>query len=578
MQRRKSHSMYRALIVRITVFLAVPFFVITEFVFFRVMKEGMQNYRAGVEQTVEQGRTVREMHIRNVYSIVNRICTDSSLSGFLLVDYTNRNPQYYRSQMAAVLSSDSVENYGYTIGLFYTNTTIPRGFGSFFLLSDLDMGRTSEFIASPDTERWVLPCDAEGYEGNFTPYAKNYTYLRKVLIDDRLLYILAVSVPEREMDSFLRGQADFSSRLPDAAKITQTSSFYIVNYDVSQKFGELQEEALSKELERLSESGSIVERVSFRGFPQELIYVYPPNPHYGMLVVITCLSVLFVILLVYVVMRFVKKMWSSMYACLEEFDASIANGFCNKLPLRGDDEITQMARAFNAQIEKIQALLTLTAEQACLVKDSQIMALQQQINPHFLYNTLEVFSYKMELYRHYEEADAMVAFSNMLRYNTAGRERFSSLRMELEQVENYMCIQRLKYSGISFEVEIPSLLHDQQLPRFLLQPVIENCFTHGYYGEPMHIILSAAWEGDFVNFCVADNGKGMMPEELKSVNDMFSGREREKSGIGLSNINARLRLFYSDECSLGIRCEEGWTAVAWKVPRRRFRAEEEEER
>lgn len=571
--------MYRALVVRITVFLVFPFFVITEFVFFRVMKEGMQIYRAGVEQTVEQGRAVREMHIRNVYSIANRICADSSLSGFLLVDYTNRNLQYYRSQIAAVVSSDSVENYGYTIGVFYTNTTIPRGFGSFFLLSDLDMGRTSEFIASPDTELWVLPCDAEGYKGAFTPYAKNYTYLRKVLIDGRLLYVLAVSVPEREMDSFLRGQADFSRRLPDAAEITQSGGFYIVNYDVSQKFGELPEESLEELLGRLAGSGSIVERVSFGGFPQELIYVYPPNPQYGLLVVITCLSVLFVILLVYVVMRFVKKMWSGMYACLEEFDASVANGFRNKLSLRGNDEIAQMARAFNAQIEKIQALLTLTAEQACLVKDSQIMALQQQINPHFLYNTLEVFSYKMELYRHYEEADAMVAFSNMLRYNTAGRERFSSLRMELEQVENYMCIQRLKYSGISFEVEIPSVLHDQQLPRFLLQPIIENCFTHGYYGKPLHIILSAVQEGGFVDFRVADNGKGMTPEELKSVNETLSGQERrEKNGIGLHNINARLCLFYSDECRMRIGCGEQWTTVAWKVPRRMFRAEEEEER
>lgn len=355
---------------------------------------------------------------------------------------------------------------------------------------------------------------------------------------------------------------------------------FLVNYDTRQRFGTLSEEALAPALARAQAQGCVLQSVEVSGFPQTLVYVYPRNPQYEPLAVVACLSALFVAGLVFSVMRLVRKIFGSIYACLDAFDASVAGGFRDKLPVRGDDEIARMARAFNEQIDKIQALMTLTTDQASLVKESQLKALQQQINPHFLYNTLEVFSYRMELHRHYEEADAMVAFSNMLRYSMAGKDRFASLRMELAQTENYMCIQRLKFSDLSFEVTIPPALYDLQMPRFLLQPIVENCFSHGYYGAPLRVILNAIPQEDgYICFEIVDNGKGLTKTELRHINEELSHKKDSgRLGVGLSNINARLCLFYSDKCRLYVDSEEKkWTMVTWRLPMERYRPQEGEE-
>lgn len=580
MKKPKTHSMYRILIIRIIVFLVIPFFAVTLLTVFRIVDEGLNSWQARINLETEQGKSIRAMHVQNVYALANRICTDNGLSGFLLVNYTNQNLQYYRTQIASILSSDHAKQYGYTVRIFYANPTIPRGFGSFFFLSDLDTGKTADFIDSPETDHWILPCDTEGYIGNFTPYEKHYTYLRKVLINNELLYVLAISVPEKEMDSFLHGNQEKPERpIEDLWEITQTGKELIINYDASLHFSGLSQQEAEQMLQTAQEKGSLIKRIDINGFPQSLLYIYPQNPQYGALLIIAATSAIFAIVLVLTVVRFIKKISRSMYVCLEQFDASIANGFHDKLPLKGDDEITRMARAFNEQIDKIQELLTLTINQACLVKESRLKALQQQINPHFLYNTLEAFSYKMELYGHYEEADAMVAFSNMLRYNMTGKERFSSLDMELKQTLNYMCIQQLKFSNISLTVTIPSELYGLQVPRFLLQPIIENCFVHGYYGEPLHIILNAESKEDYVYFEITDNGKGIPDTELKDINEKLSGTEdRNESGIGLSNINSRLCLFYSVKCRLHVRSQE-WngTTVTWRIPRKSFPAEGKKE-
>ena len=469
--------------------------------------------------------------------------------------------------MASVVSSDSARTYRYSIGVFYRNETIPRGLDAFYYLSDFDQGGASEFLLSNETERWVLPCEAKRYTGVFTPWANHYTYLRKVFVNAELLYVLAISVPEREMDSFLNEASGFSPLLPAQPEVVQQSDIFLINYDSSLLFVPQTDETLSDALARAQARGCAVQPVEISGFPQTLVYLYPRHPQYELLAAIVCLSALFVAGLVFSVMRFIRRMFGSIYACLEAFEASIAGGFREKLPVCGNDEIARMARIFNKQIDKIQALMTLTADQAALVKESQLKALQQQINPHFLYNTLEVFSYRMELHRLYEEADAMVAFSNLLRYSIAGKERFASLRMEL-----------LKFGDISFEVNVSPALYDLQTPRFLLQPIVENCFSHGYYGKPLRVLLNAMEADGYVCFEIVDNGKGLTEEELRHINEELSRKKDSgRLGIGLSNINARLCLYYSEKCRVHVESEaKKWTMVTWRLPMEPYRPEPEE--
>lgn len=142
--------------------------------------------------------------------------------------------------------------------------------------------------------------------------------------------------------------------------------------------------------------------------------------------------------------------------------------------------------------------------------------------------------------------------------------------MEVEQVEDYLQIQALKRTNVTFEVDIPIELWDLQLPRFLIQPIVENCYTHGYCGRPMNIDLRAFDIGEYVRFEVSDNGRGLSAEELTEIENELEKRvEKNRLGIGLSNINSRLCLFYTEDCRLRIDSEpEKGTKVSWQVPKK----------
>ena len=577
MKKKLSNSLYRKLILEIAVFLIIPFLSVIAFFIVRLATEGDRDYKAGIDLIVEKGRSNRELHVQNVYSIANRICSNSSLIGFLAVKYSSKNLTYYMSQIKSILSSDSEDNYGYKLRLYYANETIPRGLGTFYRLENLGQDGAEEFINSDLSELWVAPCDSSKYPNSYTPFLKHYTYMRKVFLNDHLLYILTISVPESVMNSFLQNKPISDYGMPALAETIEFGSALIINSDSKVSFSETIDKSIEAKIQEAKKNGSIVCEANVNGFPQSLIYIYPHNKQEVMLVVVESLIVLFAVSLVLVVMRFIKNIFKGIYQCLAEFENSISSGFTKKLPIKGDDEISQISSAFNEQIDKIQNLLEITVVQEGLVKDSQLKALQQQINPHFLYNTLEVFSYKMELYKHYDEADAMVAFSNMLRYNTKGEQRFSSLRLELAQVDNYMCIQRLKFTDISLDVNIPADQYELKLPRFILQPLIENCFTSGYYGNPLQIVLNGFEEDGYICFELIDNGKGISNDEMNCINkELTDKKSYNRLGIGLSNINARLCLYYSDVCSLHITSEEKkQTTVTWKVPKEMYKPVEQ---
>lgn len=571
-----TQSIYGKMIVNTILFLVMPFLIVTAFLLFQLSSDVVKNYESMVDMSVEQARSNRKLHFDNVHELSGRISSNNILKGFLLVPYTNRNLQYYRTQIAPIVASDVVETYNYSVRIFAVNQTISRGFGSFYHLDDLRGEEAAEFIKSDKNDTWVLPNAHRGYDSYYMKFADQYTYLKKIIVNDELLYLLAISVPEDMMDSFSKQNSSDTAGVLEAPVLHSLDQdrILIVNYS-STALNPAEDTWVDNDGTLQLTTALILRAVELNAFPQDLYLAYPPNPQLNRLYIIYFIAVIFIIALSFFVISYIKRIFITMYDYLRAFDESSANGYQLKLDVVGNDELSRLARAFNAQIDKIQQLLQLTAEQATVVKESQLKALYQQINPHFLYNTFETFSYRMELHELYEEADAMVSFSNMLRYNMSGKEAFSTLRMELAQVDDFMNIQQLKYKDISFDVNVPLNLYDMGLPRFILQPIIENCYTHGYYNQAMFIMLNV-WESDgYVNFEVFDNGRGISAEEMAKINEALdSGRDKARVGIGLSNINTRLKLFYSDDCKIQIHSKEfSWTILNWKIPLMRSTSE-----
>lgn len=157
----------------------------------------------------------------------------------------------------------------------------------------------------------------------------------------------------------------------------------------------------------------------------------------------------------------------------------------------------------------------------------------------------------------------------MLRYNITSRSKFSSLRDEVDLALNYLSIQKMKYENISFDILIPEEFYAMEIPRFCLQPFIENSIIHGYDDRPLHIKLSLTDMGTDILIKIYDNGKGISRQKLSEINNgLREHGEYPATGIGLTNINDRLKLFYSGKYFIRLdSLEEQWTTAAFQVPK-----------
>lgn len=197
-----------------------------------------------------------------------------------------------------------------------------------------------------------------------------------------------------------------------------------------------------------------------------------------------------------------------------------------------------------------------------LQKEASLLAMQAQINPHFLYNTLEVINWEaIDLLGAGNNISQMLlCLSSNLRYITQKNGRLVALREELDNLAKYITLQKLFTDDkISFSFRIDNQLLESKVPKLILQPLVENALTHGLPNASYGIVRICVQERcDGVRIKVLDNGKGFSPEKLKTIqNDL----EQENTALrtrhlGLQNIDSRLKLLYGKEYGLSIRTKQ----------------------
>jgi two-component system, sensor histidine kinase YesM len=244
-----------------------------------------------------------------------------------------------------------------------------------------------------------------------------------------------------------------------------------------------------------------------------------------------------------------------------------------RAPRRRSDELGDLFESFNtmvAEIGRLTAELTVTElrEKELQIRQSQseLLAMQSQINPHFLYNTLEVVnSYAIEA--GVESVSTMVAaIAKMFRYNAGGRSGLVPIREEIEHISLYLRFQKERYRDLAVEIEIDdSLLDEVRSVCFVLQPIVENAFVHGYeeHGRrPEYLgIHSACIDGRCV-LRVSDHGGGMSRDRMDEMNRLFheitvaqlvrEGAVPEGIDHALWNVHSRIRLAFGDGYGLSI--------------------------
>ena len=246
------------------------------------------------------------------------------------------------------------------------------------------------------------------------------------------------------------------------------------------------------------------------------------------------------------------------------------------IAVQGNDEIGELAESINDMIRRIAELARLKDQE---VKTSQRTAydmLAAQIHPHFIYNTLENLRMMAEINDDSQVADQLYALGRMLRLSISDSSSTGDISMEIEHAQMYLQLQKLRLNNqLQYEIEPISddILHEK-CPRFLLQPLVENALKHGFRDKkgPGFVSIRAGKDENGIWLSVYNDGEGLTPERLQEVREALKNNQpvaNTKGGIGLLNINSRLRMFYGKDAGLAIESspDQGTTCTLRLVTR-----------
>jgi two-component system sensor histidine kinase YesM len=234
-----------------------------------------------------------------------------------------------------------------------------------------------------------------------------------------------------------------------------------------------------------------------------------------------------------------------------------------------DDEIGRLTQDFNRMVDSIEAYNRGMIEQEEKKRSFELMALQAQINPHFLYNTLDSIRW-MAMAQGSKTIEKMsYSLIQLLRKTISSGSPFATMEEELRSLENYVDILRLRYyNSFDYEATADPAVLSCQIPKLILQPLVENALLHGVYdcGHKGHIRVSAERSGDDLLVRVRDDGRGMDPGALKR-----GDRDAHKdsfSGIGIENVDERIKLYYGAAYGVSFESALGeFTEATVRIPR-----------
>jgi len=264
------------------------------------------------------------------------------------------------------------------------------------------------------------------------------------------------------------------------------------------------------------------------------------------MLIVTCVVLLAVFLSI-VFSFFITSPMNRLMRLMGEVDAEKLDTFSTA---RGVYEVNELSRSFNQMVYKIKRLMQQVVEEQQLLRKSEMRTLESQINPHFLYNTLDSIMWMAESGDQKNVVKMIAALAKFFRLSLSGGSETISVKDEIQHAENYLVIQKMRYDEqFDYEISVDPVVSDWKTLKILLQPIVENAIIHGvgnlpYKGE---IKISAGICKDKLVFEVSDNGFGMKPDVLENI---LAEKPSDKSGIGVHNVHQRIQLMYGPEYGL----------------------------
>ena len=242
-----------------------------------------------------------------------------------------------------------------------------------------------------------------------------------------------------------------------------------------------------------------------------------------------------------------------------------------RLPQMRQDELGILGGEFNEMLDRIQGFIAKQYQTAMQLNDVKYKALQMQVNPHFLYNTLDTMS-AIAISKDCPLVGTLCqALSGMFRYSLNMSNQLATLGEELRHLKNYLFVMNVRMqNSLHLTMDIPAELLEARLPRLTLQPLVENAIQHGLHSKrgEKKVHISAELNQDELTICVADNGVGMAQETIDELLAFDDNAMLQKSkSIGLSNIHSRLKLLFGEKYGVCISSRQGeGSRVMLRIP------------
>lgn len=251
---------------------------------------------------------------------------------------------------------------------------------------------------------------------------------------------------------------------------------------------------------------------------------------------------------------------TSPFQKLEQAMAAIETGLA-EVPIddKGCYEAQSLSRHFNSMTHTIDRLMKEVSDKEKSLRTSEISALHSQINPHFLYNTLDTIVWMAEFGDSDKVIELTKALASFFRLSLSGGNELTTVENELDHVAQYLFIQKERYGdALHYEIELDERVRERKIPKILVQPIVENALYHGIRGldRQGEIRIRVTAEGDDIVFTVHDNGDGF------DTATQSAHRTTKLGGVGIHNVDERVKLYYGEQYGVSVdSSEESGTTV-----------------
>lgn len=383
--------------------------------------------------------------------------------------------------------------------------------------------------------------------------------------------------------------ADYIEKIIKDIVFTKMDQIFLINSRGSRIAGDLDSELPPKEVLQTFKGNEILHHITLEGNNKQLcviplkaadwtlISLSEDERHNEQLlnlrnITIVLLAVILSVIttLSILVARGISKPVKELVQSMEKFGAG---DFSVYATVKYKDEIGQLRGSFNKMVSDMEHLVHNVCEEKSLKQQAQIKALQMQINPHFLYNTLDTIQWLANMHDEKDIAEVTRSLGYLMRFSLREQELIS-FEEELDAVEAYIRIQKYRYGQeLKIDIDVEEEVLYERVPCHILLPLLENAIEHGLSekASDKQVKITGCMKESVMCLRIIDNGIGM-PQEM--IEDIMNDNPEQKKGnhmsIGIQNVNKRLKLKYGDEYGIRLESREGeGTCVSIEIPAQR---------